>query len=55
MKETITLAFSKETKTTYRFDAPEDKFDEVPVQSIYVKRRFFKGEKPESVTVTIEA
>lgn len=51
----VTLKLSRETKGTFRFDAP----GEVPGQgepvlsSVYIRKGAFDGRPPESITVTV--
>lgn len=48
---TVTLALSRETKNTFRFDDPSE--DSV-LPSLYVKKSAWKGQAPDSVTVTVK-
>ena len=51
---TATLPFLRATKTTLRFDAPDDQLDKAPVTSLYVKKRAFtKGKDPKAVKIVI--
>ena len=49
------LQLTRATKNTYRFDVADEKHDTAPVTALYVRRSAFKGDPPETVSVTIEA
>ena len=48
----VKLTRVKETKRTFRFETDDE---EAPVGNIYVQKSAFKGEFPETITVTIQA
>lgn len=48
---TVTLALNRETKNTYRFDAPEE---DAAIPSLYVRKGAFPNGAPESVTITVK-
>jgi ssRNA-specific RNase YbeY (16S rRNA maturation enzyme) len=53
--KTLTFAFERETKNTFRYQEEADEFGDTVVGTLYVAKRAFAGQKPEKVTVTISA
>ena len=52
MEITVTMQLDRETKNTYRFAAVEE---DGPIDTLYIKKAAFNGDKPAAVTVSVEA
>jgi hypothetical protein len=54
---TVRLTYSKSTKRTFRFDAPEPQPGQAPspIQSLYIDQSAFEYKAPPAITVTVAA
>jgi hypothetical protein len=54
---TVRLTFSKQTKRTFRFDAPEPQPGQPPspISSLYIDQAAFEYKAPPAITVTVAA
>lgn len=50
VKETIEMVLERETKNTFRFSAPD-----AVIETLYVRKDAFGDQKPDSITITLEA
>lgn len=55
MKTTIQMQLVKETKNTFRYEAPLVNGLKPDVDCIYLQKSAVQGQAPKSVTVTVEA
>lgn len=47
----VTLKKSRDTPGTFVY---KDNSDNAPIQSLYIRKSAFKGDSPETITLTIE-
>lgn len=51
----VTLVWTKETKGTHRYDVPVRDADGAPLRTLYIPKHALPAQRPEAVTVTVEA